>query len=567
MGSQHDINIRYVNASYARIDCADSIRYELSDHYTFDIPGAQYMPGGRFNKRSRGHWDGKIRLYSKRDSLLPRGLLEDIQQGFARSKNYTTSEDERSSEYSRRREVSGDSIRDFIEKLDIRGADGSRINCREDQLDAIEHGLRERRALILSPTASGKTLIGYVIFQYLRNQSIQDDVGDGGQSTRSKHVRSSSGFRGLVLVPRIQLVNQLIDDWCQFSAALSVRNDPRAVIREDFHAIYGGMEGLDPNGDANSGTQRPRIVVSTWQSLFKLSPSVFDQFTVVLGDEAHEFKAKSLSHIMNSCVNAHDRIGLTGTLDGTNTHKLVLEGLFGPARKIISSRELMDKGHIAKLRPIKIMLLKHHDHDCKALKKKQEGYEGEITHLISSDVRNKFVSRLALRLEGNTLVLFQRVETHGKLLYEMMRAMEPNRKVFFIHGGIDTDIRENVRQIVERETDAIIVASYGTFSTGINIRNLHNVVFASPSKSRIRNRQSIGRGLRIGDANSEAPLFAIADNLRPASKGSPNFTYNHLIERMKVYVEEKFPYKIYDIQLPLNSTAASLTETEAFQND
>jgi superfamily II DNA or RNA helicase len=532
MVSQPDIYIEPINASYIKIHTSESIKHELSDFYTFDLPGAQFMPGGRWNKSSKGHWDGKIRLYSKRDSSLPGGLLENLIGTFAKSRGYSTTLGRNLFLPNAVGPFSRDSLQSFIDGLNICGADGNRITPRPDQLDAIEHCIRKRRSLVLSPTASGKTLIGYILFQYYRSED--------------------RGFMGLVLVPRIQLVDQLVSDWCVFS-----KSAPKGftLTEENFQRIYGGRESLSANGRAGD-TSKNRIVVSTWQSIYKLDASVFERFTHVLGDEAHEFKAKSLSHIMNSCVNAYHRTGLTGTLDGTATNKLVLEGLFGDAKKIISSRELMDAGHIAKLHPIKVMLLKHPEADCKALARGEGTYEDEIKYLVSSEPRNRFISKLSLNLEGNALILYQRVETHGEVLYNMMKALEPNRKIYFIHGGVDTDEREEVRRIVETEDRAIIVASYGTFSTGINIRNLHNVVFASPSKSRIRNLQSIGRGLRIGDAKDSATLFDIADDLRANPNRPTNFTYKHLEERLKIYVEEKFPYKIY--KLDIGSTTSKV---------
>jgi superfamily II DNA or RNA helicase len=122
-----------------------------------------------------------------------------------------------------------------------------------------------------------------------------------------------------------------------------------------------------------------------------------------------------------------------------------------------------------------------------------------------------------------------------------------DRKVFYVHGSVEADERELVREITEKESDAIIIASYGTFSTGINIRNLHNIVFASPSKSKIRTLQSIGRVLRLGENKETATLFDIADDL--TYKSRKNFTLDHFVERMKIYNEEKFEYKIYSINL------------------
>lgn len=511
MATRPDIIIEPVNAAFVRLRAEPSICQELSDHYTFEIPNAQFMSKNFRYGRGKGSWDGKIRLYGKRDSSFPTGLVPNLIEDFAKSRSYSV---ESVPDIVAKPEEQD--IKTFVDSLNLHGNNGKKIQCREDQLRAISHAIRDRRTLILSPTASGKSLISYCIAQWFAKKNRR--------------------FVGLIVVPRIQLVQQLYSDWCAYSNGTLSEND--------FHLIHGGKPPVAPNG------KKPLWYISTWQSIYKLPAEYFAKFDYVIGDEAHEFKAKSLSHIMNSCTNAHDRVGLTGTLDGTNTHKLVLEGLFGKVIRVISSRELMDRGHIAKLNPIKVLLLKHTESDCKLLKKGEGTYEEELSYLISSNKRNRFIANLGLSLTGNSLILFQRVETHGKILYDLLSSSDNlKKKIFFIHGGVDTDIREEVRRIVETEKDSVIVASYGTFSTGINIKNLHNVIFASPSKSRIRNLQSIGRGLRLGDDKSNATLYDIADDLRITPKSASNYTYRHMEERLKVYIEEQFPYKIYNLEL------------------
>jgi len=297
------------------------------------------------------------------------------------------------------------------------------------------------------------------------------------------------------------------------------------------HKIYAGKER-----ETNS-----QVIITTWQSIYKLPRKYFERFSVVVGDEAHQFKSKSLISIMTKLADAKYRFGFTGTLDGTQTHKWVLEGLFGPSYKIIKTDELMKKGHLAKL-DINVLLLKHPPN-------KFENFEEEVQYIIGHQRRNNFIKNLALDLKGNTLILFARVEKHGLPLYELINNNNiiENRNVFFIHGGVDTEDREKVREITEQEDNAIIVASYGTFSTGINIKNLHNVIFASPSKSRIRNLQSIGRILRKGNKKTKATLYDIADDI--SYKSRRNYTLNHLIERIKVYNEENFNYDIVNIPL------------------
>jgi superfamily II DNA or RNA helicase len=285
------------------------------------------------------------------------------------------------------------------------------------------------------------------------------------------------------------------------------------------------------------------VTVATWQSIYKLPKQWFKQFDVVFGDEAHLYKAKSLTTIMTA-LQCKYKFGLTGTLDGTEVNPLILQGLFGPVRKVITTSELMDQKHLAEL-SIKALVLKYPDEIRKLVS--TYDYQAEMDFLTQSSIRNKFIKNLALSLSGNTILLFQYVEKHGKVLYDMLAKESIDRNVFFISGDVSGEKREEIRKIIETETNAIIVASYGTSSTGINIKNLSNVIFASPSKSRVRNLQSIGRGLRTSETKTTATLYDIADNLSWKSK--KNYTLLHFLERVRMYNGEKFKYKVYNINL------------------
>jgi superfamily II DNA or RNA helicase len=306
-------------------------------------------------------------------------------------------------------------------------------------------------------------------------------------------------------------------------------------VKKNCHRLYSGY----------SNKTDKKVLISTWQSLYKLPKEYFKQFGVVFGDEAHLFKSKSLTEIMTKLIDCKYRIGLTGTLDGAHTHKLVLEGLFGAVNKVTSTKKLMDKKQLSDL-VVRCLILKHTESNSKIVANGK--YQDEIDYLVSNKSRQNFIRNLTLKLKGNTLVLFQLVEKHGKGLYEIIRERtKQGREVFYVHGGVDTEEREKVRAITEKSHNAIIVASYGTFSTGINIRNLHNIIFASPSKSRIRNLQSIGRGLRLGDNKVNATLYDIADDLTYKSK--ENYTLKHFQERINIYTEEEFDYEIHNIEL------------------
>lgn len=340
--------------------------------------------------------------------------------------------------------------------------------------------------------------------------------------------------RTLIIVPTISLVSQMVADFRQYSAQDSSFN-----VDELVHPIYGGKE---------KETEK-RIVISTWQSIYKLPKEYFEKFNVVFGDEVHLFKAKSLTTIMEKLVNAEYRFGTTGTLDGTLTHKLVLEGLFGSVFKVTTTKKLMDDKHLSELE-IQCIVMKYDEETCK--EKKSMNYHDEMKFITQNRQRNIFIRNLTLSMKSNTLVLFQYVKTHGKVLHQMiedkMQKTDPTRKVFFVSGETKGEIREEIRQITETEKNAVIVASSGVFSTGINIRNLENIIFASPSKSRIRTLQSIGRALRIGDHSDKATLYDVIDDI--SYKTHKNFALKHFLERAKIYDDEKFKYKIHQIDLP-----------------
>ena len=493
-----DITITKVNEVYVKIDAEKSILKEASEYFTFFVPGHQFVPAFR-NKI----WDGRIRLLNLQTQRIYLGLLDYLkkfaeERGYGIEWNGLETEDEFSLYHAKK----------FAESLDLH-SQGKPIEVREHQYKAFITAMQKRRALLLSPTASGKSLIIYLICRQLMDYQ---------------------NLKGLIIVPTTSLVEQLYSDFGDYASESGFKNFMHV------HRIY---QGKDKHTDK-------AITISTWQSLYQMPADYFEKFDYIIGDEAHLFKAQSLTAIMTSAINTKYRIGLTGTLDGTKTHQLVLEGLFGPVTKVVTTKELMDKGQLSDFK-IKCLVLKHPDTKCEESTKWT--YQEEIEYLINNEERNKFIKNLAVSLGTNTLVLYQMVEKHGKILYNVIKNTEKigERKVFFVHGGTDTEDREEIRRIMEIENDAIVVASFGTFSTGINIRNLHNIIFASPSKSRVRNLQSIGRGLRQSEGKTIATLYDIADDLR--HKKHMNFTLRHFVERVKIYNEEKFSYKMYNIGL------------------
>jgi len=483
------MKISKINEVYLELEVDEDVSRELSDYFTFEVPGAKFMP--QYRNRM---WDGKIRLFSPRNGRIYVGLLPYI-------KEYCT---KKSIEYIIEKGVEDDrnvireNVREFAESLRPKSR-GNPIQFRDYQIDAIWYAIQSNRCLLLSPTASGKSLIIYTLVRYYNLMKLKT----------------------LILVPTTSLVEQMYSDFIDYGWE-----------DKHMHKVYAGMD---------KGSKKP-VVISTWQSLYKLHRKYFEQYGCIIGDEAHLFKAKSLTDIMVRSGDCKYRFGLTGTLDGTQTHRLVLEGLFGEVKKIISTKELIDRGTLAELN-IDCIVLKHTEEECKRVRRYT--YAEELNYLVSHPKRNKFIEKLCKTIKGNTLVLFQLVEKHGVPLYNEIKTLD--KKVFFVYGGTTTETREKIRGIVEKEKDSLIIASYGTFSTGINIRNINNVVFASPSKSRVRVLQSIGRGLRQTEDKSAVKLFDVSDNL--SYKSRLNFTYRHFTERLNIYKEEQFKYEINRINL------------------
>ena len=488
--------IRYLiidkkNEVYLKIEAEADIRRELGEYFTFEVPGYKFMP--QYRNRV---WDGKIRLFSYATGQIYAGLYPYIIDWC--SKNNVQVVDGTKIKDTK---VDNTKLDRFIKALKVP------LEIRDYQIEAFKHSVEKGRCLLVSPTASGKSLIIYLmlIFNLLRLKDTKQD-------------------KILIIVPTTSLVEQLFKDFKDYGY-----NSDRNV-----HKIYQGHEK----------DTKKRVVISTWQSIYNMPKKWFKDFGMIIGDEAHLFKAVSLTKILTKLEDCKYRVGLTGTLDGTKTHKLVLEGLFGTVNKVVSTSELQERKQLADLKIICLIL----QHDATARQfLKDKSYQEEMDYLVSNSKRNKYIRNLCLSLQGNSLCLFQYVEKHGEILKGLIEEKALDRKVFFVHGGVEANEREDIRAITEKSDNAIIIASYGTFSTGINIRNLHNIIFASPSKSRIRNLQSIGRCLRLKDNDSSATLYDIADDL--AYNDKENYTLQHFKERINIYNSEEFNYEIHNIEL------------------
>lgn len=496
-----DLVIEPVNSVFIKVNCERSIAKELNQYFTFAVPNYQFTPAYK-NKV----WDGQIRLFNLFTHTIYAGL-QDYLIKFASDRNYSIQTlDHIDKTYTE------EQIAKFVEEFIKPTASGKRITAHDYQIKAITHALNKERCLLLCPTGSGKSLIIYCLIRLFLDRIKPDK-------------------KVLVVVPTVGLVSQMYSDFKDYS------KENKWSAERWCHVISSGKE---------KDTHK-RVVISTWQSIYKMPKEFFEQFDMVVGDECHLFKAKSLSTLMSKLTECPIRIGTTGTLDGTHTHKLVVEGLFGRVLHVTTTSDLIEKNLLSNL-SIQCILLQYSDKEIEETKRML--YKEEIKWIITNNKRNAFIRNLCSTLKGNTLVLFNFVELHGKPLYENFKHHITDKDIFFIHGGTDVEQREHIRKVVDKQDNSILLASYGTCSTGINIRNIHNIVFASPSKSVIRVLQSIGRGLRKSETKNSVTVYDIGDDLK--YKKYRNHSLNHMDERIRIYTKEKFNYKLVSLKLKEN---------------
>jgi len=487
-----DVIIHKKNEVYIKLECEPHILYELAPYFTFSVESAKFMP----QYRGKG-WNGEIRLLSTATGEIYAGLLDKV---IAKIKNHGYTYEFNDNKYyglpfEINDEITPEGVTGYLKHI-------SNMDPYDYQINAVYECLRYNRKTIVSATSSGKSYMIYALVRYYVTKKM----------------------KVLVVFPTTSLIHQMHKDWINYGWN----------AEKYCHMIYSGQE-------KNTNLE---VTLSTWQSIHKLDKSFFEEYDCVIVDECHGCKSKSLIDIMKKSHNAKYRFGFTGTLSNggkdSQTHEWVISGLFGPPYKAVGTKELIEKGRASKL-DIKCLLLKHSP-------QKFNSYEDEIQCIINHEQRNNLIKNLAIDLKKNTLILFSRVETHGLPLYNLINNnVDEKRKVFFVHGKVNVEEREEVREIVEREDNAIIIASYGVYSTGVSINNLHNVIFASPYKSRIKNLQSIGRILRKGANKKKATLYDISDDFTYNSH--KNYTLNHFIERIKIYNEEEFNYEITTIKL------------------
>lgn len=497
------IKITKKNEVYAVLDADYGIKMEIQDHFSYYVQNYRFQP-----KVKAGIWDGKVRLYNLVTGEFPLGLYPDLVE-FCNSRDYII--EYGSSPYGipgDKNNISLEAVKEFVDSLKCTDSKGNILEIRDYQYQAIYTALLDKRRTILASTGAGKSLIQYCLVRFMLE----------------------SEMRVMMIVPTKGLVLQMLKDFCDYSQLNGFD------VEEAVHIIMGGSEKKTTKD----------VVITTWQSMQKMPAPYFHQFDGVMVDEVHGAKANVIQGILGKCAESAHRFGLTGSLDKVESNIMLIRGMLGDVVRVTTTKKLMEDGHLTPI-DIKAILLDY-SADTKQLCKDFD-YHKEIEFICQHEKRNKFIRNLSLSLDGNTLILYNLVEKHGKVLHELIKdKAAEGRHVFFVHGDVEAEDRDTIRHIVENENNAIIVASMGTFSTGINIKRLHNVILASPTKSVVRLLQSIGRGLRLSSDKEKFYFYDIADNLAKSTKNK-NYTYKHLLDRLAVYNDEQFPFKVVNVSL------------------
>lgn len=483
------LQINSINAAFLSLQTDDlGVLRHISDHFSFYVPTAKYHPAFK-----SGKWDGKIRLLQK-GKFIYSGLKSKLID-FLTTNQYSYQDNTHKNIL-----ISKQLTHELLTKITLP------FPIRDYQQRSVTTLLEQGSGLLISPTSSGKSLILFLILVILL------------KLVKPKKI--------IIGVPTISLVQQLASDfisYCTTEKMLSFFNN-------NVHLLYGGQEK----------DYSKRIMIGTFASLSNLSEDFFHDADVVIGDECHLLSKTHGKHIFENSTNAIFRMGCTGTLQESILDKLVLEGLFGKPIQYIKTVELIENKQATPLK-INPIVFNYSTDICKQIIKMD--YPSEYDFLMTFPERLKIIANFISSLSNNTLVLFTKIEKHGDLLYKALTHSLKEKELIYITGKTDIDIREESRKKAEDQNNLVLLCSYGVFSQGVNIKNLHNIVFASPYKAKIKILQSIGRGLRLHDSKSICQVFDFVDDCRVKGK-SANFLFDHFMKRYELYIQEGFDVDI-----------------------
>lgn len=459
-------------------------------------------------------WDGNICFIEKKGAFwkIPIGLWREIL--------------EIGKEYKMEIEIEGISdlilsdfsLEDFKSWVD-EFFSGKDVQPRDYQIEAAWKIIKYRYSISEIATSSGKTLISFMIFAYLKQKGM---------------VR-----KFLMIVPNTNLVFQGNDDFIDYGI-----EDLGVKIQQ----IGGGSklrEGCD-------------LIIGTFQSLVKKDAEFFEDVDAVFVDEAHHTNSMSIKKIVAHCMHCGWRFGLTGTLTKRGSADyLTIQQFLGPLVVEISPEFLFKNNHATPVE-IKVVVMNWLDPEIKAkladLKFNSVNMEGNDIYnierklVIESEKRLRYVVDFISKTSKNSLVLFQSVkDEYGKQIWNRLRDLSSDREVFYVDGDTDESLREEYKNRMSSGENKVLIATYGTFSTGISINNLHNIFLVESYKSEVLIKQSLGRGMRKMEGKDKVNVIDFVDDFSTPKYN--NYLMKHSEARIQIYRNENFKYKIFKVNL------------------
>ena len=480
------IDIRKYNASFIKITGDFDDKIEISDFFTENAPKFWFSP-----KYKMGIWDGKIRFFNKATGLLPFGLIGKLMVCLQRY------DIQASISPQLKKEIQNFENIPKFEELAFKGVDHNVYEKRDYQINGALEALKHKRGVLEHATGAGKTLTIFLIINYLLN------------------LQKLSNIKIVIVVPTKGLIKQFYSDFVDYG------------MNPDLMGVY--------YGDVKDCSKT--ITIGTWQSLHK-NKKFLRSVTCFFGDEAHGDKAVVVKELTENCVKADLRIGCTGSLPDEPCDRVTIEGVFGPVIDTIKSTKLIHEDKVLSEILIKHIQLFYPKKITSYLRGKD--YKTEKKILQAYPKRKHIVKKIIEKnAKGENMLLLFDEKAFGKSYLEFLRLEFPDKIFYYVDGDIDVDTREEIRLKANEQSDVIILASLGTFSTGINLPKIHYIIFLWAGKSSIRVKQSIGRGLRKHHTKGKLILYDIADQLKYSKK--------HAIERLKIYMREQFPVQILSV--------------------
>jgi len=490
--NREKITLKRFDETYFKVECDVGTHLEIREHVS--VYAANYKFHPKFKARI---WNGKISFYDVRNHLFPIGLLPEIYK-VAEKFGYDVVLDFDVNELSKI--VPDDVLETFCDNI----SEGTKFTIRDYQFDTVKAALENKRGLIVSGTGSGKSYDIYTIFRYLLERGKK---------------------KMILIVPNTSLVEQMFTDFIDYGWT---------EINKYVTKLYAGKKP-----DYN----KP-ILITTWQSIYKNHESFFEDYEVVIIDECHNAKSMAINSVMKKCKRATYRLGFTGTMPTEKADEYNIKSVLGPVIFELKSKELIDRGILSKIY-IANILLKYSKQDVDL--QKGRSYPEEVRFIEGYSGRNKALDFIFTHVHNNhnTLILCNHID-HLKTIEGYIRTnFDKKYLLYSIHGEIKTSDRENIRRLMETGENVILLASYGTCSAGLNIKRIHNVIFASSSKSKIRVLQSIGRGLRTHESKEQVILWDLVDSLSYINRNNKeifNYSMQHWHERLKYYTDQGFKY-------------------------